>query len=154
MSTEPHPQDPALGEAVQEDPAETLDGEIGTDPLDAGYVPPDRPYAVEGFGTTALEESIGASLDERLRAEEPDPTAFDATDRPVPRPDIVDAERAGRLVAPDEGVRHDDVGEMTASDEGVAGGAASAEEAAMHVADESDVEASSVDGPTPEKDRL
>ena len=43
--------------------------------------------------------------------------------------------RAGRLLAPDEGA-HEDVDGPVAEDEGIDGGAASAEEAAVHVIDD------------------
>jgi hypothetical protein len=43
--------------------------------------------------------------------------------------------RAGRLVAPDEGVDVDDESDLLASDVGIDGSAASAEEAAVHVID-------------------
>lgn len=149
MPNEPQPEDPALAEYVQQDPAETLIGELDSDPLDAGYVPPDRPYPA---AETVREQLEGASLDERLREEEPEPAAFDDTDRPVPRPSGVDPDRAGRLVADDEGVRRDDVGTLTARDAGVDGGASSAEEAAVHLADEN-VEVAATDAPPPEAER-
>jgi hypothetical protein len=41
--------------------------------------------------------------------------------------------RAGRLVAPDEGIGPDYDTDAIASDVGIDGGAASAEEAAMHI---------------------
>lgn len=41
--------------------------------------------------------------------------------------------RAGRLVAPDEGAHTDTVSEEVAEDVGIDGGAAGAEEAAVHV---------------------
>ena len=44
--------------------------------------------------------------------------------------------RAGRLVEPDEGVREDVEKDLVATDVGIDGGAASAEEAAMHVVEE------------------
>ena len=44
--------------------------------------------------------------------------------------------RAGRLVADDEGAHEDDEKQVWASDVGVDGAGASAEEAAMHVVDE------------------
>ncbi|WP_372477887.1 DUF5709 domain-containing protein [Streptomyces barringtoniae] len=44
--------------------------------------------------------------------------------------------RAGRLVAPDEGVHPDTSKEEVARDVGVDGGAAGAEEAAVHVVEE------------------
>ncbi|GAA3240503.1 hypothetical protein GCM10017691_42690 [Pseudonocardia petroleophila] len=100
---------PDLGAAVQLDNAETLDGAAGgPDALDAGYIPPDRPYA--------LDEDAHETLDERLAAEEPEQAP------------ATDADRSGRLTATDG-----DDGEAT--DVGVDGGAASAEEAAVHDVD-------------------
>ena len=46
--------------------------------------------------------------------------------------------RAGRLVAEDEGAHPDDEEDLVARDAGFAGGAASAEEAAVHVVEEDD----------------
>lgn len=48
-------------------------------------------------------------------------------------------ERAGRLVAPDEGAHEDIERDLVAGDVGIDSGAASAEEAAMHVIDEKDM---------------
>jgi hypothetical protein len=106
------PQSPDLASAVRLDTAETLDGPaVGADPLDSGYVPPDRPYGLDEDGVTGNGMRDGDTLDERLRREQPENLP-------------VDDSRAGRLVAdgPD--------GEGT--DVGVDGGAASAEEAAVH----------------------
>lgn len=48
-------------------------------------------------------------------------------------------DRAGRLVAPDEGAHGDTEKDMLAQDVGIDGGAASAEEAAVHrIPDEDD----------------
>jgi hypothetical protein len=106
------PQSPDLGAAVQLDTAETLDGPVGDgDPLDAGYVPPDRPYGLDEDAVTGAGMRDGDSLDDRLRREQPEDPAQD--------PD-----RAGRLVADGPGAGAVDVG--------VDGGAASAEEAAVH----------------------
>lgn len=44
--------------------------------------------------------------------------------------------RSGRLVAPDEGAHEDEESGLIASDVGIDGAAASAEEAAMHIVDE------------------
>ena len=52
--------------------------------------------------------------------------------------DEVGGERSGRLVAPDEGAHEDEEKDLVATDVGIDGGAASAEEAAMHVVDEDD----------------
>jgi hypothetical protein len=122
------------------------------DPLDEGYSPPEKPRGVDAFGTTATEEREGESLEERIRQEEPDPAmevddplADDADD--TAEGDFTEADeflddgqvggrRAGRLVDPDEGVREDTEKDVVGSDVGIDGGAASAEEAAMHVVDE------------------
>jgi len=119
------------------DPAENLtgdnDGGEGLDePLDTSYSPPERQPHATRYGTTAAEQFEGESLDQRLAEEEPDIDAD--TD-----PGEAETPRAGRLVAPDEGA-HDDVDdEEFAFDVGKAGSAASAEEAAMHVVDEGEV---------------
>ena len=44
--------------------------------------------------------------------------------------------RSGRLVAPDEGAHEDEESDLIATDVGIDGAAASAEEAAMHIVDE------------------
>ena len=44
--------------------------------------------------------------------------------------------RSGRLVAPDEGAHGDEESRLIATDVGIDGAAASAEEAAMHIVDE------------------
>lgn len=127
------------------DASDTLDGDPGDDPLDQGVAPPDKWSAGEGFGTTAEEEQEGESLDQLLAEEEPDPYADsgggeddDDEDRRAddlwgddePEP------RSGRLVADDEGAHADDEEDLVAHDVGIDGGAASAEEAAVHIQDE------------------
>jgi hypothetical protein len=121
----------------QLDPSETLTGDNTEDPLDAGYSPPDyEPHATR-FGTTAEEQLEGESLDQLLAEEEPD---IAADDRPwADDYDVEDSApdpRAGRLVAPDEGAHGDQEADEVASDVGRSGGAASAEEAAMHIIEE------------------
>jgi Family of unknown function (DUF5709) len=124
------------------------------DPLDEGYSPPEKPRGVEAFGTTATEEREGESLEERIRQEEPDPAMAvddplaDDDDTAAGEPGVfteadeflddgqVGGRRAGRLVDPDEGVREDTEKDVVGSDVGIEGGAASAEEAAMHVVEE------------------
>lgn len=96
------------------------------DLLDEGYSPPDYPRS-NHYGETPLEEILGEPLERRLAEEEPDVWEQDRRPPPGREPD-----RAGRLVENDDTWRHQDV---YASDAGVAGGAASAEEAAMHVFD-------------------
>ncbi len=121
----------------QLDPSETLTGDNTEDPLDAGYSPPDyEPHATR-FGTTAEEQLEGESLDQLLAEEEPE---IAADDRPwADDYDVEDSApdpRAGRLVAPDEGAHGDQEADEVASDVGRSGGAASAEEAAVHIIEE------------------
>ena len=56
---EDQPDAPDLGEFVQEDPAETLVGSIGSDPLDAGYIPPDRPFGLDDDQATSRIDGGG-----------------------------------------------------------------------------------------------
>ncbi|MFF0727628.1 DUF5709 domain-containing protein [Streptomyces sp. NPDC004134] len=137
----------APGDGAQDDegllpPEDTLDGFI--DPLDEGYSPPEKPRGVDRTGVTAAEQRRGESLDERLAEEIPDPPVLpdddglgDAADTDG---ELIDDEvgdrRAGRLVAPDEGAHDDEEKDMIASDAGINGAAASAEEAAVHVVDD------------------
>lgn len=113
-------QQSETGATVQLDNEETLDGPIGDDPLDAGFIPNDRPTAVTDWGTTAEEAAEGEPLDSKLAAEQPDTPERDER-------------RSGRLVAEDEGVREDRTAQLVAEDMGIDGGAASAEEAAVHM---------------------
>lgn len=107
------------------------------DLLDEGYSPPERRPASHDVGTTAAEMHAGESWEQRLAQEEPeaDPYAVPRTaDEDEPHAVGEQAqERAGRLVASDEGVREDTDKDLVALDVGIDGGAASAEEAAMHV---------------------
>jgi hypothetical protein len=96
------------------------------DLLDEGYSPPDFPRS-NHYGETPLEEIRGETLDQRLAEEEPE---IWETGGGAPRGREPD--RAGRLVEADDSWRAQDV---YAADAGVAGGAASAEEAAMHIVD-------------------
>ena len=114
----------------------------GTDDLlDEGYSPPEHPWGRGAFGPAE-------SMDQLLAEEEPDPASrlnvlldnaeqqrSDAAERDAefPRHDEVGRTRAGRLLAPDMGFGEDDEAELIADDVGISGGAASAEEAAMHI---------------------
>lgn len=113
------------------------------DPLDRGWSPPERPWAVEHTGVTAAERRQGETLEQRLAEELPDPAVpdgdgmGDCTDTDGELLDNeVGAARSGRLVAPDEGAHEDEESALIATDVGIDGAAASAEEAAMHVVDE------------------
>jgi hypothetical protein len=93
------------------------------------------------------------SLDQLLAEEEPD-TGLDPDDElPEDRDDDEADEyldglllddgadpRAGRLVAEDEGAHADDEEDLVARDVGIDGGAASAEEAAVHVVQDDDTD--------------
>ena len=116
---------------------DTLDDPEVKDPLDEGVSPPDRPWVGDGWGVTAREEAQGEGLDGRLARELSDGAADDGdglgdtsdTDGEL-RDDEVGDVRSGRLVATDQG---DPDREPWASDIGIDGAGASAEEAAVHV---------------------
>jgi len=126
------------------DASDTLDGDPGDDPLDTGIVPPDRWSAGEGFGTTLAEERAGESLDQLLAEEVPDLDPYAEQDLPPDGSldgsldDGLAEPRAGRLVAEDEGSHPDREPDLVARDVGIDGGAATAEEAAVHVQDGTD----------------
>ncbi|MGW3514459.1 DUF5709 domain-containing protein [Streptomyces hydrogenans] len=124
------------------DSGDTLDGPLD-DPYDAGYSPPDRPWGAGHTGETAAEQEHGETLDERLAEEVPDltvPVGDGVGDTTDTDGEILDGEvgdrRAGRLLSPDQDPDSEDWSAMDAQDTGLDGGAASAEEAAVHVIDE------------------
>jgi uncharacterized protein DUF5709 len=152
--------------SVQE-PADSLTGEPGEpgdDPLDRGVAPPER------WSSVIRNADEPESLDQLLAEEEPDP-ALDLDDEDVPEGSASDGEdddedddedeadeyvdglllddgpdpRAGRLVAEDEGAHPDDEADLVARDVGIDGGAASAEEAAIHVVEDDDTDIRSGD---------
>ena len=120
---EEQPEAPDLGAAVQLETAESLVGPVdGNDAVDAGYSPPDRPYALDDDELTVAGQAAGETLDERLARE-------------VPEEVPVDADRAGRLADPEQLGVMERTDSMEGQDVGIDGGAASAEEAAVHVVD-------------------
>lgn len=145
------------------DASDTLDAPPGSDPLDRGVAPPERWTAGIRYGTTESEQETGESLDQWLAQEEPDVGA-DAADedldddqlrrlvRTSAGEDLAQEDldglllddgpdpRAGRLVAEDEGVAPAAEPDLVARDTGIDGGAATAEEAAMHVVDGEDTD--------------
>lgn len=141
-------------------PSDSLEPDLGDDPLDRGVAPPDRWSAGMRFGTTAEEEEEGESLDRALAEEEPDIT-FDPDDEPPEDPagdydaadEYIDGlllddgpdPRAGRLVAEDEGAHLVAEPDMVARDAGISGGASSAEEAAVHIVEDDDTDVRSDD---------
>jgi hypothetical protein len=127
---------PGAEEDLARDPARDP-----ADELDAGYSPPERWSAAEGYGNTPWEEAHGESLDQRLTQEltEPDPYADDdEADEADEDREVGDA-RAGRLVDPDQGFGQDDEKDLVGQDVGIDGAGASAEEAAVHIVLEEDL---------------
>ena len=105
-----------------------------SDVLDEGYSPPDRIPASHRYGFTATEEDDGETLEQRLEQEEPEATDGGEYDENPEWPEDMEPDhRAGRLVAPDEGMYEDEDQAPLAYDVGIDGAGASAEEAAMHV---------------------
>jgi hypothetical protein len=139
-----------LADYTVDSASDTLAGDPGDDPADRGVVPPSRWTAGLRYALAGEEES--ESLDELLAEEEPDvfaaideePWDENATGQEVERleRDEGSEPRAGRLVAPPEDT--DDITDTlvdsqdaeVARDVGIDGGAASAEEAAVHVNDD------------------
>lgn len=125
--TSPDPETGAEGDTNQLQTEETLLDRGLDDALDEGYSPPERPRT-NHYGETAWEEAHGETFDQKLAQEEPEEWDRDPLERP-------DESRAGRLVADTDALdgRSNDT---YADDEGISGGAASAEEAAVHVVEE------------------
>ena len=121
-------------------PSETLEDRGVVDVLDEGYSPPEREPAHLRHPHEVDEPE---TLDERLAEEEPDvlvdPDEDDDADTfGIDAEDEVGGERTGRLVAQNQGSGEDEDAELWATDAGIDGAGASAEEAAMHVIDEAD----------------
>ena len=108
------------------------------DALDEGYSPPEKPSVL-------LREGEHETLDERLSEEIPEPNPYAETAAEEAEDDGVSAEsdfiddgevgdeRAGRLMDPNEGIGPDTDKDLIGYDAGIDAGAASAEEAAVHV---------------------
>jgi hypothetical protein len=135
----------SLEDDDQLQPEDTLIDRGVDDVLDEGFSPPERLYGRGSFGTSRQ------SLDQLLAEEEQDPASrinipldkdeqqrSDAAERETefPQRGEVGRARAGRLVAPDQGFGEDADAELVAEDVGISGGAASAEEAAVHIIDD------------------
>jgi hypothetical protein len=127
------------------EPEESLDSEQTGIDLDEGYSPPESPRELGDWGLTAREARTHESLAHRLAREVPDVTdrwdgdgigdSADSDGEPID--DQVGDSRAGRLVA--FGIDPaDPTTDYRAHDVGIDGGAASAEEAAMHIIAEDD----------------
>jgi hypothetical protein len=129
------------------------------DPLDTGIEPPDHYGASNWYGITEAEAKRGESLDQLLAEEEPDVgVTFEDDDEDedddlleedeAPPEDAGEGEiddrwpdgpgpRSGRLVSD---------GRLTATDAGVDGGAAGAEEAAVHLEQNTEIRYRPKDG--------
>lgn len=138
---EEQPEAPDLGASAQLESSESLVGPANEDALDAGYIPPDRPFGLDDGEVTSAAMREPEALDDRLRRERPD---IGAEDDPEPGqgpgPDgVAGDDRSGRIApavdtavegtATDDGDARD---ALDAVDVGISGGAASAEEAAVH----------------------
>ncbi|TDP94787.1 DUF5709 domain-containing protein [Labedaea rhizosphaerae] len=119
----------------QLDASDTLEYGRPADPLDEGYTAAEKPWASNDWGTTAAELRQGEGLDGRLARELPD-LGYEEDDDGLGDAEDTDGEllddevgdlRAGRLL----GVDGDD--ELVATDVGIDGAGASAEEAAVNV---------------------
>ncbi len=138
--------DYSLGDDDQLPTEDTLIDRGIEDALDEGYSPPERPYAHRAFASAA-------TMDQLLAEEEQDPASridnpldekelqrSDEAERDAEFPQECEAgrARAGRLLAPDMGFGEDTESELVAEDVGISGGAASAEEAAIHIIENAD----------------
>lgn len=99
------------------------------DVLDEGYIAPDNWSAAQGYGNTPAEMRQGETIEQRVRQEVPEPTPDLEHWNPNNEKREVGKERAGRLMHVQGSGKEDTLG----VDVGISGGAASAEEAAMHI---------------------
>ncbi len=161
MSSDPNADDvyqPTGDNEEQEDAApldleDALQEDDYDDVLDKGYSPPERPLGVDRTGTTAAEQRRGESLDEHLAEEVPDVGADTGADggpdtgaadgigdAPGTDGEPLDPEaggpRSGRLTDPDQGNAMTTDDDLQAESVGIDGGAATAEEAAVHVVED------------------
>jgi hypothetical protein len=121
--TSADPELPGEGDNDQLAREDTLESRAVDDLLDEGYSPPERDRN-NHWGETAYEESRGESHDQQLAQERPE--AWQERGATEYR----QADRAGRIEDVRDGSREQD---GWGRDAGIAGGAASAEEAAMHI---------------------
>ena len=106
------------------------------DELDRGYSPPEKYSAGQGYGNTPWEEEHREGIDQRLAQEEPEPDPYAETDDDFLEDGEVGDVRAARLVDTNHGLGEDEEKDLVGDDVGIDDGAASAEEAAMHVVED------------------
>jgi Family of unknown function (DUF5709) len=117
-------------------PGYNLEDRGVADALDEGYSPPEKPSVL-------LREGDHDSMDARLSEEVPEPDPYaepEPEDNLTVRDELeniddgeVGAERAGRLIDPNQGIGPDVDSDLVGIDAGIDAGAATAEEAAMHI---------------------
>lgn len=132
---------PDLSEQLdQMSPADTLIDRGLADALDEGYTPPDHWSPAQGFGNTAAEMAQGETIEQRMGQELPeeDPKKLRGKWNPSGETRQVGSKRSGRLVGGQD---------IAATDVGIDGAAACAEEAAMHIIDEDDLADEGEDDP-------
>lgn len=109
------------------------------DVLDEGYIAPDGWSPAQGYGNTFAEMHAGETIERRVKQEIPDPDPVKLAESDEhwnagKEKREVGRERAGRLMHVQGAGREDTLG----IDVGYSGGAASAEEAAMHIISDED----------------
>jgi hypothetical protein len=126
-------------------PEDSLDDRGVLDVLDEGYSPPDRAWELNDYGLTAREAAEHESLNGRLARELPDimvPDGDGLGDTSDTDGELYDNEagtaRSGRLIDVEATGEIDDFAYLYAVDIGRDGGAASAEEAAVHIVRDED----------------
>ncbi|GAA3094307.1 DUF5709 domain-containing protein [Pseudonocardia yunnanensis] len=126
-------------------PEDSLDDRGVLDVLDEGYSPPDRPWELNDYGLTAREAAEHESLNGRLARELPDimipdgDGLGDASDTDgEPYDNEAGTARSGRLIDVEPTGEIDDYAYLYAVDIARDGGAASAEEAAVHIVADDD----------------
>ena len=129
-ATTPDPETMAEGDTDQLEFEDTLLDRGVESPLDEGYSPAERPPRPRL--ETHLDQLLGERMDDKLAAEEPEVWDTD----PGPDAGAREPDRAGRLAAADPGADGLPSADTMAVDVGISGGAASAEEAAVHVIDD------------------
>ena len=116
-------------------PYHNLEDRGVADALDEGYSPPEKPSVL-------LREGEHETLDERLAEEIPEPDPYaeppKQAENITEEADFVDDgevgdERAGRLMDVNQGIGPDLDKDLVGLDAGIDAGAASAEEAAVHI---------------------
>jgi hypothetical protein len=148
----PDPGDVDYGNPLS--PEESLDEDEFGEDISDGYSPAERPWGVSAWGVTAYEESTHESLGRRLAHEErelnDEPAGDGIGDSIGTDGELIDDQvgdrRAGRLVLGPIDER-DPSSDYWATDAGIDGAGASAEEAAIHVVP--DILDSGTDSPRP-----